>query len=422
MPGGDTRTITHHGPFPFYVDRAEGARITDVDGNEYLDLLNNYTMLVHGHGFRPVVDALKEQAEMVMAVAAPTEPAVRLAELLCARFPSVERVRFTVSGTEAAMFAVRLARVYTGRSSIAKFEGGYHGTSDWLGVSITPDLDVAGSPDAPRAVWEIPMAAAPASSVVVLPYADVGALEVRLAEVGHQLSCVVIEPMMGGGGMLPGTPELMSTLRRAADRYGFLLVCDEVMTIRLAEGGGQSYFGLDADLTVFGKSIGGTLPAGGFGGRREIMDLLDPLRDGGPALNHSGTNNANPMAMTAGRVTLEHLHQGAIDRLNALGDRLAEGIQSAFTRASVPGCVTGRGSMLNVHLTEGPVTSYRQTRTYDRRKMQLLHMALLLTGIVIAPRGLLNLSTAVTESDVADATQAFQDALALIGPFLNNYG
>jgi glutamate-1-semialdehyde 2,1-aminomutase len=422
MPGGDTRTITHYAPFPFYVQQADGAIITDVDGNEYLDLLNNYTMLVHGHRFRPVVEALKEQVETAMAVAAPSEPAIRLAELLCSRFPSVERLRFTVSGTEAAMFAVRLARAYTGRNDIAKFEGGYHGSSDWLEVSIQPDLDAAGDPHAPSAVWEIPMPGGDSSPVAVLPYDDIEALEARLDERGSQLACVVIEPMMGVGGMLPGTPELFSTLRRAAHRHGFLVVCDEVMTVRLAEGGGQSYFGLDPDLTIFGKSIGGTLPAGGFGGRRDVMDLLDPLRDGGPLLSHSGTNNANPLAMTAGRVTLEHLDMAAIDRVNALGDRLAEGIQSAFRRASVTGCVTGAGSMRNVHLTDGPVTSYRQTRRYDRRRLQLLHMALLLSGIVIAPRGLLNLSTAVTESDVARATQAFHDALGLIRPFLNNHG
>lgn len=420
MPGGDTRTITHYRPFPFYVDRAVGANITDVDGHEYLDLLNNYTMLVHGHGFRPVVDALKGQVDEVMAVAAPSEHAVQLAELLCSRFPSVERIRFTVSGTEGAMFAVRTARAFTSRERIAKFEGGYHGSSDWVEVSIQPDLDDAGPPHVPHPVWEVPTPRGFDSSVVVLPYDDVEAVERLLDESGPELACVVVEPMMGVGGMLPGSPELFAALRRAADRHGFLIVCDEVMTIRLAEGGGQSYFGLEPDLTIFGKSIGGTLPAGGFGGRSDVMDIFDPLREWGPALTHSGTNNANLMAMVAGRVTLEHLDQPAIDRINSLGERLAEGIESAFERASVRGCVTGSGSMWNVHLNDPPVTTYRQTRQVDRRGLQLLHTSLLMRGVMIAPRGLLNVSTAITEADVARATQAFQDALTLIRPYLMN--
>ncbi len=411
LPGGNTRTTVFFSPYPFYAVRGEGCRIWDADGNVRVDFLNNYTSLILGHAHPRVVAAVAEAAARGASFAAPTEYEIRLAEELCRRVKSVEQVRFTNSGTEATMLAVRVARAYTGRPKIAKFEGGYHGSHDYAAVSVGPDPDRAGPADEPRPVPDGPGIPDPVlGTVVVLPYNNLEAVSRILERERKEVAAVIVEPLMGAGGAIPATAEFLRGLRELTRRLGILLIFDEVIAFRLAYGGAQEYFGVDADLTTFGKIIGGGLPVGALGGRAEIMGLFDPRRP--DRIGHGGTFNANPVTMAAGLTTLAELTPAAYGHLNRLGELARRRLRQAFGRLEVPAQVTGAGSVFAVHFTAEPVTDYRSARRgANPRLLRRLHLGLLNEGVVIAPRGMGCISTPMTEAEVEFLGQAVEKAL-----------
>ena len=412
LPGGNTRTTVFFTPYPFYAVRGEGFRVWDADGNVRVDFLNNYTSLILGHAHPKVVAAIAEAAARGASFAAPTEYEILLAEELCRRVKSVERVRFTNSGTEATMLAVRAARAYTGRPKIAKFEGGYHGSHDYAAVSVGPEPDRAGPAESLEAVPDGPgIPDAVLGTVVVLPYNNLEAVSRILEREGREVAAVIIEPLLGAGGAIPAAPEFLRGLRELTRRLGILLIFDEVIAFRLAYGGAQEYFGVGADLTTFGKIIGGGLPVGALGGRAEIMDLFDPRRPN--RIGHGGTFNANPVTMAAGLATLAELTPAAYEHLNRLGELARRRLRRAFERLEIPAQVTGAGSVFAVHFTAEPVTDYRSARRgANPQLLRRLHLGLLNEGAIIAPRGMGCISTPMTETEVEFLGQAVERALA----------
>src|SRR5215212_5519382 len=285
IPGGNTRSLAYFPPYPLVISSGSGCRIWDADGNEFIDLLNNYTAAVHGHAVPAINEAMSDQAALGTAFPAPGELQAELAERIVGRVASVEKVRFANSGTEAVMMAVRAARAFTGREKIIKAEGGYHGM--WEQVPVSPPQDTLSErrTATPEGV---------AALVRLVDYNDVAALEAAMEEEGESVAAIILEPVTGTG-VLAGTPENFSAARRLADEHGAMLICDEVLTLRLAVGGYQEVLGVRPDLTTMGKIIGGGLPVGAFGGREDVMSLFDPrLPD---HLHHSGTFNGNLITM-----------------------------------------------------------------------------------------------------------------------------
>jgi glutamate-1-semialdehyde 2,1-aminomutase len=411
LPGGNSRTTTFFDPYPFYAVRGEGARVWDADGIERLDFNGNYTSLILGHAPAHVVKAIQQAAAQGVSFAAPTEYEVRLAELLTERLPSVETIRFANSGTEATLNAVRAARAFTGRHRIAKFEGAYHGTHDWVMVSVAPDPRRAGSRRRPRAVAS--SAGVPPSvlrHVVVLPWNDPDACEQLLLREGDSLAAVLVDPLLGIGGILPPAPGFLERLRAVTERTGTLLVFDEVISFRVGPGGAQERFGIRPDLTTLGKIIGGGLPAGAFGGRADVMAAYDP-RGGRGRISHGGTFNANPLTMAAGIATLEALTPEAYRRLDELGERLRSGVGQLLKRTGRPGQVTGVGSLFCLHWTQAKLTDYRSSRPADPVRPLSVFMGLLNEGVLLTQRGLGCCSAAMSEADVDRFVEALERVL-----------
>jgi len=398
MPGGDTRTGTFHLPWPLVMARGSGARLWDEDGREYLDVLGNFTSLVHGHAHPAVTEAIARQAALGTAHGSPTALMTELAERIIARFPSVERIRFCNSGTESAMFAIRAARAFTGRALVIKMEGGYHGSYDHVQVAqgtLGPGLS-------PGAIAE----------VVAIPFNDSAlALEV-IARHRAGIAAVIVEPLMMSGGVIPAEPEFLSTLAQAVRDAGGLFICDEVATFRLGYGGAQGEYGLTPDLTCFGKIIGGGLPAGAFGGRADVMAVYDPTRKG--SISHSGTYNGNALTMAAGIATLDLLTRDVIERLNGEGAAVRKRVAEACRGAGIPLTVTGKGSLIGVHPVPGPVRNATEAAAGDRRVLRALHLALLSRGIFSAARQFFVLSTAMNARDTVTFVEAFQESVTQV--------
>jgi glutamate-1-semialdehyde 2,1-aminomutase len=413
LPGGDTRSTAWFPPYPPFVAEGKGAFFTDVDGNRYVELLNNYTSLVHGHALPTVVEAVQRQLERGASFAAPHESTVSLARILCERVPSVERVRFTNSGTEAVMMALRVARAFTGRPVVAKAEGGYHGTWDDVQLSVAPPLDRAGEPEHPRAVPESPgLSPGAESSTVVIPYNDLDSARAILEPLGERLAAVIVEPVQGAGGMVPAERDYLHGLRELTRELGALLVLDEVITFRLARGGAQELYGVTPDLTTFGKIIGGGLPVGAFGGATDVMATCDPSRPGG--IPHYGTFNGNPATMAGGIATLDLLTPAEYSRLNALGDRLRDGVNALGRELALSLQATGLGSLLNVHLVDGPIRGHRDVVRADRESAALLHLALLNEGLFVARRGLMSTSTPMDDALVDEVLDGIRRAVVAV--------
>jgi len=410
MPGGNSRTTTFFDPYPFYIQRGHGAHVWDADGVDRLDFNGNYTSLILGHAPPDVVKAAQEAAALGISFPGPTEHEIRLAEMLVRRLPSVEVVRFTNSGTEATMNAVRAARAFTGRPRIAKFEGAYHGTHDAVLVSVAPDPKAAGSRRRPKPV---PASAGVPPAVlkqtVVLPWNDPEACEEILTREAPSLACLLVDPLLGIGGVLPPAEGFLQRLREVTERHGIVLIFDEVISFRIAWGGAQERFGIRPDLTTLGKIIGGGLAVGAFGGRADIMAAYDPRR-GAARISHGGTFNANPVTMAAGVATLNALTPEAYARLDALGDRLRGGVSRLLQATRRKGQVTGIGSLFCLHWTTGPLTDYRSSRPRDPEAPSRVFMGLLNEGILLTQRGLGACSLAMGDEDV----DRFVNALARV--------
>ncbi len=372
MPGGDTRTTSYHRPYCLTISHGEGPFLWDIDGNRYIDLLGNYTSLVHGHAYPPIVEAIANAARQGTAWPARSEPQVALAEMLCERVRSVERVRFCNSGTEAGMLAVHVARRLTGRKYILMARYGYHGSYDDL------ELGLAGQ-DGER--------------TLLADFGEVTSFEALLTERGSEIAAVFLEPVLGSAGVVAPPPAFLEMVGEAAHRAGALFVIDEVITLRLASGGAQEIFEVRPDLTMMGKIIGGGLPVGALGGRAEIMAAFDP-RDRG-AIWHSGTFNGNPATCAAGLASVRELTPERIAKMEQQAQKLAEELKRAATQAELPFSVRQFGSLMNVFFMNEPppATIARQ----DARTMASFHLAALNHGLFIAPRGLIALSTVVTD-------------------------
>ena len=399
MPGGETRNSIWWPPFPTYVVRGKGSRMWDVDGNERVDFVNNMTTLILGHGHPAVVKALQEQAERGPSFPAPAPSVVRWAEIMCERVKSVERVRFTNSGTEATMNAIRAARAFTGKEKIAKFEGGYHGTHDFANVSVASPLDKAGDPLRPNSVLVSEgVPANVAETVVVMPYNNLEASERIIRENARDLAAVIVEPVWGQA-MVPSEEGFLAGLRALADELGFLLIFDEVISFRVSPGGAQAHYGVEPDLTAFGKIIGGGLPVGAFGGREDVMAVYDPTR-GRPRVPQAGTFNGNPMTAAAGIATLEALTPDVYDHLNSLGETLRTKLSELIAEREAPMSVTGLGSLFSLHFTTERVRDYRTAATNDLEMQHRLFIGLLNEGFALSTRCAGCTSAAHTTEDV----------------------
>lgn len=360
LPGGVSRNTVLRKPYPLYVDHAVGCRVTDIEGVERIDFANNMASLIHGHAHPAVVDAVTKQLHKGTAFTLATEVEVRYAEHLTARNDGFEKIRFVNSGTEAVMATVKASRAFTGRSKIAKVEGAYHGLYDYAEVSQTSNPANWGSAADPSGV---PVAfgtpTAVLDDVVVIPFNDPDRAVAILDEHRGELACVLIDLMPHRVGLSPAEPEFVAALRDWTVSDGSLLVFDEVITFRSSYGGAQDWYDVQPDLTALGKVIGGGFPAGAITGRRDVMDVMNPLAER-VLFPHSGTFSANPITMTAGLVTMELFDQEAIDRVNRLAARAIDGIEGVIAALEVSACVTGGGSMFRIHLKERPPRNYRE--------------------------------------------------------------
>ena len=388
MPGGNTRSILHFDPFPLAFERADGAHLTSLDGDTYTDFLGEFTAGLYGHSPKPVLDAVREVLDRGLNFGGVNDLEPRLAELLCARFPSVDLVRFTNSGTEANLMALALALATTGRREVMAFRGGYHGGVLTFGQEPSPVT-------VPHA-W------------VLADYDDVEGTRALLRSHAAELAAVLVEPMLGAGGCLPASDSFLAMLREETQQAGAVLIFDEVMTSRLAPGGLQEVTGVMPDLTTLGKYLGGGMSFGAFGGRADLMAAFDPSRPG--SLFHAGTFNNNVLTMSAGIAGLEQvLDDDTLHAVNARGDRLRAALDEVARPAGL--CVSGRGSLMTIHPARAPLSAAVPPTEAQTAARELVFFGLLDRGFWLARRGMLTVSIPVTDAMCEDLVVAFADVL-----------
>jgi glutamate-1-semialdehyde 2,1-aminomutase len=390
MPGGNTRTVLFYEPFPLTILRGADCRVFDADGHAYFDFMGEYTAGLAGHSNAVIAAAIKEAVENGLSLSGHTRAEAEFARIVSRRFPAMELLRFTNSGTEATLLALTLARVATGRSKVLAFAGGYHGAVFVFRDGIDP-IDVPFD-------W------------IVAPYNDLEATRALIARHGPELAAVIVEPMQGSGGCIPAEPDFMSMLRAETARAGALLVLDEVMTSRLAPGGLQTRYGVRPDLMTLGKYVAGGMSFGAFGGRADLMRRFDPRQPG--ALAHAGTFNNNTLTMSAGIAAMTKVvTPDALDAVNARGDALRERLQALCTSYRAPLCVSGIGSMFTIHAVAGPVRSIADLAAQDPRIKELIFFDLLEQGIYLARRGMAALSLEIDEAACEAFATAFEITL-----------
>jgi glutamate-1-semialdehyde 2,1-aminomutase len=411
IPGGvnsPVRAFRGVGGTPFFVERAEGARITDVDGRTYIDFLGSWGPLILGHAAPTLVEALTDAVRRGTSYGAPTGGEVEMAEVISRAMPAVEMLRLVSSGTEAAMSAIRLARGATGRDAIVKFDGCYHGHADSLLVKAGSGGATFGVPDS------LGVPGALAALTIALPFNDLDAVRGTFAARGAEIAAVIVEPVAGNMGVVPPAPGFLAGLAEITGRHGALLIFDEVITgFRVAPGGAQALYGVRPDLTCLGKIIGGGLPVGAYGGRRDLMERVSPL--GG--VYQAGTLSGNPLAVAAGLATLRALADASVyARLEALGARMARGLEDAAARAGVPITVNRVGSMLTAFFTDAPVTDYASARRSDTKRYARYFHAMLERGVFLAPSQFeaAFVSLAHAEADLDAAADAAASAFRIV--------
>lgn len=409
MPGGNTREVLYYQPYPAYLTDGDGATVVDADGNEYLDFLNNYTALIHGHAPRDSSEAAIDAIRRGSAPGGPTPDEIEWARHLVDRAPAVEKIRFTNSGTEATMNAIRAARTYTGNDVIAKFEGSYHGTNDDALMSVHPPHRLAGPAEDPNSVPE--SAGIPESKredVIAMPFNDIDATVEKLNRHRDDLSGVLIAPYMGSS-VVPIDDEFIHALANWTDREDVPLIFDEVISFRVAYGGAHSALNVEPDLVTYGKVIGGGFAVGAFGGREELMAPFDPR--GGAAVVHSGTFNANPVTAAAGLAALENFDENEVDRLNELGAYLADSSRDVIEDRGLNLQVNRVGSLFNIYLTPNAVETFRDQVGSAELERQLFH-ELLAEGVRLSSGLMGCMSTPMDEGDVDRFAEALDAALA----------
>ena len=410
LPDGDSRHSIFWKPYPIFTESARGAVVIDADGAERLDFINTMTTMILGHGPAPVLEAAREQMECGLAYNSPNRRQVELASILCERVPSFDQLRFTNSGTEATLNAIRAARAFTGRTKIAKVEGGYHGTHDAVMVSLRIDPAAGGEYENPRPVASSAgLAEGTLDQTVIIPFNDVDVARDILERHRGELAAVIVEPVMGSVGMIPAEGDYLKTLREFADSSGALLIFDEVISFRVLPGGAQQHYGITPDMTALGKIIGGGFPVGAFGGRSDIMSLYSPLS--GPAINHGGTFNANPVTMAAGAATLTELTPTVYRRLAELTEMLRQGVRQVCSELEHPVLVTGLGSLFGIHFTDQPIRNYRDIAACDKALSERVFMGMLNEGFLLAPNLVGAMSTALGEVEVDAFVRGFRRVL-----------
>ena len=409
MPGGvnsPVRAFRAVGGSPFFVARAEGARIVDADGRSYLDFLGSWGPLILGHAAPVVVEAVSEALRRGTSYGAPTAGEVEMAEAIAGAYPSIEMLRLVSSGTEAAMSAIRLARGATGRDVIVKFEGCYHGHADSLLVKAGSGGATFGVPDSQG------VPAALAALTLTAPYNDLEAMRRLFRDRGGEVAAVIVEPVAGNMGVVPPTSGFLAGLRELCTAHGALLIFDEVITgFRVARGGAQALYGVRPDLTCLGKIIGGGLPVGAYGGARALMSRVAPLG----AVYQAGTLSGNPLAVAAGLATIRALAEpGVYERLERLGRQLERGMAEAAASAGIPLTVNRVGSMLTAFFTEELVTDYASAKRADTKRYANFFHGMLEQGVFLAASQFeaVFVSLAHTERDLDEAGLACRRALA----------
>ncbi|UYZ60619.1 glutamate-1-semialdehyde 2,1-aminomutase [Hymenobacter latericus] len=399
IPGGvnsPVRAFRAVGGHPVFMKSAEGAWLTDVDGNRYLDFINSWGPMILGHAPQVVLEAVQRALPDSLSFGAPTRREVEMAELICQMVPSVEKVRLVNSGTEATMSAIRVARGYTGRDKILKFEGCYHGHGDSFLISAGSGALTLGTPDSPGVTEGV------AKDTLTVPYNDLGAVEQAIAANPNQIAAIILEPVVGNIGLVPPAEGYLQGLRDLCTKHGIVFIFDEVMTgFRLARGGAQELFGIQPDMTTLGKIIGGGMPVGAYGGRAEIMDQVAPAGK----VYQAGTLSGNPIATAAGMAQLRYLneHPEVYEQLERTSARLAEGTYEIAAELGLNYTVNRVGSMWSVFFTQQPVTDLASAKTSDLEAFGRYFRAMLNRGVYLAPSQFeaLFVSTAVTD-DLVD--------------------
>lgn len=414
FPDGTSRVTIERDPTPRYVARGEGAYLFDVDGRRFLDLNANFTTLIHGHGFAPVNAAIERQLRSGLCFANPTEGEVELAELLCARVPHLERIRFVTTGSEAVMFAVKAARAFTGRSSIAKIEGAYHGAYDWAEAAYASTQENWGSADAPVSTPNYRgMPGSVLDEVVALRFNDAEGARRRIAERGSDLAAVLIDPMPSRAGLIPPEPAFVQAIAGAARQHGVLVISDEVLNFRQHFHGASARYGLAPDLFALGKIIGGGLPIGAVGGRADVMQVFaaDTQRAQVP---QGGTFAANPLAMAAGLAAMRALGDAEFSHLETLGRQLRQGFTSAIEEARVPFSITGAASLFRIHVSRTPPREFRelQSNPAAARVLRELSRHFASHGVLLPNAAAACLSIPMTVADIKLIIDVFADFLS----------
>ena len=404
MPGGNTRTVLHYSPFPLAFHGGQGCRVTDIDGHTYVDFLGEYSAGLYGHSNAKIMAALKQVIDGGVTLGGPNVYEAELARLMCDRFPSVDLVRFCNSGTEANLFAMVTARMFTKRSHIMVFNGSYHGGVFYFGQHKPPI-------NAPFP-W------------VIARYNDIERSVAQIEAHAHELAAIVVEPMMGGGGAIAADKEFLQALRDAATKHGIVLIFDEVMSSRLSSGGMQKKLGITPDMTTFGKYLGGGMSFGAFGGRSDIMSHYDPYVVG--SAPHAGTFNNNVLSMAAGIVGLRDIYTPDVaESFNASADAFRDRLNAIMKRHELPMQTLGVGSILAMHFRDTPIKRPEDTWAADKageqrnaELLKLLHLDMIELGQYFARRGMLALSLPIGQAEFAGFEAALDEFLTVRGPVL----